>query len=91
MDQEAVKLQVLDVVIENLGLGAEDEEVLLEARFTEDLGADSLDAVEIVMEVEARLGVTVPDEDMGNLETVGDLVRYVEGQLSGEDDSPWEG
>jgi len=67
--------KVKKVTVEQLGV--KDEEVKLESSFTDDLGADSLDVVELVMALEDEFGVDIPDDDVQNLKTVGDAVTYV--------------
>ena len=62
-------------------LGVSENEVVETASFIDDLGADSLDLVELVMAFEEEFGVDVPDEDAGNLKTVGDAVKYIEEKL----------
>ena len=64
-------------------LGVEPEKVTREARFREDLGADSLDLVEMIMEFEERFGQTISDEDAQQLRTVGNVVDYVEQHKAG--------
>ena len=59
-------------------LGVEMEKVTDEASFIEDLGADSLDTVELVMAFEEEFGVEIPDEDAENMRTVGDAIRYLQ-------------
>ena len=59
-------------------LGVKEEEVTPEASFVEDLGADSLDTVELVMALEEEFGNEIPDEEAEKLTTVGDVIRYVE-------------
>jgi len=59
-------------------LACDEDKVTLEASLSDDLGADSLDAVEISMAVEEVLGVTITDEDLPNIKTVKDLVEYAE-------------
>ena len=59
-------------------LGVEMEKVTDEASFVEDLGADSLDIVELVMELEEEFGVEIPDEDAEQMQTVGDAIRYLQ-------------
>lgn len=61
-------------------LGVKDEEVTMEASFTEDLSADSLDVVELVMALEEEFGLDIPDDDVTNLKTVGQAVSYIEGK-----------
>ena len=68
---------VRDVIIEQLGV--EDSQVVPSARFVEDLGADSLDCVELLMAVEETFEFDMPDEDAETLLTVGALVEYLKG------------
>ena len=68
--------KVRDIIVEQLGVNP--EQVTLEAKFIEDLGADSLDTVELVMAFEEEFGIDVPDEEAEKLQSVGDVVRYVE-------------
>ncbi len=72
--------KVKDIIVEQLGVNA--EQVVPEAKFIEDLGADSLDTVELVMAFEEEFGIEVPDEDAEKLQTVGDVFRYVEERQS---------
>ena len=71
---------VLDVIkgmiIDQLGVG--EDELQLETNLMKDLEADSLDAVEIIMAIEDEYGIEIPDEEAEKIQTVGDLVRYVE-------------
>jgi len=64
-------------------LGVEREKLVPEASFIEDLGADSLDIVELVMEFEKEFGIDIPDEDAEKLRTVGDAVAYLEAKVAG--------
>ena len=59
-------------------LGVEESQVTPEASFTNDLGADSLDAVELIMAIEEDFGVTISDEDGSNVKTVGDVVKLID-------------
>ena len=59
-------------------LVVEEDEVTMEASMQDDLGADSLDLVDLVMSVEEEFGVKVADEDLENIKTVGDIVNYIE-------------
>ncbi len=59
-------------------LNIPEEKITLEARLAEDLGADSIDAVELIMNIEEAFNIQVSDEDAQNLKTVGDLVKYIE-------------
>lgn len=67
--------RVKKVTVEELGV--KEEEVVESASFTEDLGADSLDVVELVMALEDEFGIDIPDEEVGNIKTVGDAVTYI--------------
>ncbi len=58
-------------------LGVEKDALSAEANLLDDLGADSLDVVELVMAVEAEFGIAVPDEDVENIRTIGDIVAYL--------------
>ena len=60
-------------------LGVEESEVTNEASFTNDLGADSLDTVELIMEFEKEFGISIPDDQAEKIATVGDAVSYIEG------------
>jgi acyl carrier protein len=63
-------------------LGVKPEEVTPQASFIEDLGADSLDTVELVMALEEEFGVEIPDEDAEKMVTVGDAVKYIEEKIA---------
>lgn len=63
-------------------LGVEESQVTNEANFQTDLGADSLDTVEMIMEFEKEFGIEIPDEDTQKIDTVGDAISYVEGKLA---------
>ncbi|MEM9400700.1 MAG: acyl carrier protein [Verrucomicrobiota bacterium] len=76
MSEKSIEDKVKDIIVEQLSVNA--EQVTLEAKFIEDLGADSLDVVELVMAFEEQFGVEVPDEDAEKLQTVGDVVKYIE-------------
>jgi acyl carrier protein len=71
-----IQEKVRDIIVEQLGVNP--EQVTPEAKFIEDLGADSLDTVELVMAFEEEFGIDVPDEEAEKLQSVGDVVRYVE-------------
>ena len=71
----AVEDTVKDIIVEQLGVDA--EKVTLEASFIEDLGADSLDTVELVMAFEEEFGAEIPDEDAEKLTSVGGVVTYL--------------
>lgn len=65
-------------------LGVKKEEVTDGAKFVDDLGADSLDTVELVMALEEEFGIEIPDEDAEKLATVGDALRYIEEKSGGK-------
>lgn len=71
-----VSEKVTKIIIDKLGVGA--EEVKAEATFTDHLGADSLDTVELIMEFEKEFDISIPDEDAEKIATVGDAISYVE-------------
>ncbi len=73
--------RVKKVTVEELAV--KEEEVIESASFTEDLGADSLDLVELVMAYEEEFGIDIPDEEVGQIKTVGDAVKYVSAKLNG--------
>lgn len=68
--------KVKKIVVEQLGVS--EDQVTPEAKFVEDLGADSLDQVELVMALEEEFGADIPDEEAEKLTTVGDAIAYVE-------------
>ncbi len=75
MADKTLEDKVKDIIVEQLGVNP--EQVTPEARFIEDLGADSLDTVELVMAFEEEFGVEVPDEDAEKLQTVGNVLEYI--------------
>ena len=70
--QERVKAIIVDK------LGVEESEVTMEASFTNDLGADSLDTVELIMEFEKEFGLSIPDDQAEKITCVGDAIAYIE-------------
>ncbi|MDG2360276.1 MAG: acyl carrier protein [Planctomycetaceae bacterium] len=68
--------KVIDIVSEQLGV--EKAEVTRESSFVDDLKADSLDVVELVMEFEDEFGITIPDDDYDKIKTVGDAITYID-------------
>lgn len=76
MSEKSIEEKVKDIIMEQLG--ATPEQVTPTASFIGDLGADSLDTVELVMAFEDEFGVEVPDEDAEKLLTVSDVVKYIE-------------
>jgi acyl carrier protein len=76
MADKTIDQRVKDIIVEQLGVKA--DQVTPEAKFIEDLGADSLDTVELIMALEEEFGVEVPDEQAEKLLTVGDVTKYIE-------------
>ena len=70
--------KVRDIVVEQLGV--EEDEVTMESSFIDDLGADSLDIVELIMALEEEFEIEVPDEEAEKITTVGDVVEYIKAQ-----------
>ncbi|MES2517188.1 MAG: acyl carrier protein [Bacteroidota bacterium] len=68
--------KVKSIIVEKLGVDA--AEVTIEASFTNDLGADSLDTVELIMEFEKEFNVSIPDDQAENIQTVGQAITYLE-------------
>ena len=73
--------KVKDIIVTELGV--EREKLTDNASFIEDLGADSLDIVELVMEFEKEFNIDIPDEDAEKLRTVGDAIGYLDGKVQG--------
>ncbi len=78
MSEKSIEQRVKDIIVEQLGV--KPEQVTPEAKFIEDLGADSLDTVELVMALEEEFGSEIPDEQAEKLQSVGDVIKYVEEQ-----------
>ena len=76
MEYAEILKKVQDIIVDKLGLAA--EQVTPEASFTADLGADSLDTVELIMEFEKEFDIEIPDEDAQSIKTVGDAINYIE-------------
>ena len=68
--------KVKDILVDQLDV--EEEKVTMEASITDDLGADSLDLVDLVMSLEEEFDVEIPDDQVENIKTVGDIVKYIE-------------
>jgi acyl carrier protein len=75
MSDKSVEDRVKDIIVDQLGVNA--DQVVTEAKFIEDLGADSLDTVELVMAFEEEFGIEVPDEEAEKLTSVGSVVSYI--------------
>ena len=71
--------KIKDIIVEQLDV--DDDAVTMEASITEDLGADSLDVVDLVMSIEESFDVEIPDEEVENIKTVGDIVKYIENKV----------
>ena len=76
MDHDDIYDKVKAVIVDQLNV--EEDDVTEDATFLDDLGADSLDIVELVMALEESFGVAIPDEDAEGIKTVGDAVAYIE-------------
>ena len=74
-----VDAKVREIVIDKLGV--EESQITPEASFTNDLGADSLDIVELVMGFESEFDISIPDEDAEKISTVGDAIKYLQEKL----------
>ncbi|MCX5806669.1 MAG: acyl carrier protein [Proteobacteria bacterium] len=72
--------KVKEMIVEQLGVN--ESEVIPEAKFIDDLGADSLDIVELIMALEDAYGIEIPDEDAEKMETVGDAIKYIEQRMA---------
>jgi acyl carrier protein len=73
--EKTVERRVIEIIVEQLGVS--EEEVTIEASFIEDLGADSLDLVELIMAMEEEFGIEISDEDAEKIQTVQDVVNYI--------------
>jgi acyl carrier protein len=76
MEREEILEKVKSVTVEQLNV--EEDDVAEDAAFVDDLGADSLDIVELVMALEEEFGISIPDEDAESIKTVGDAVAYID-------------
>ena len=75
-EEKSIEDRIREIVVEQLGV--KPEQITPEAKFIEDLGADSLDTVELVMALEEEFGNEIPDEDAEKLISVGDVIRFIE-------------
>ena len=78
----SVEERVIDIVAEQLGVGK--DQITRETSFVNDLGADSLDTVELVMELEDEFDLTIPDEEAEAIKTVGQAIDYIQKHLEGK-------
>ena len=74
-----VTTKVKAIIVDKLGV--DEAEVTNEANFTNDLGADSLDTVELIMELEKEFNIQIPDDEAEGIATVGDAIKFVEGAI----------
>ena len=79
MEEQAILAKIKDVVSDKLD--TDPDEVTEEASFVDDLGADSLDVVELIMGLEDEFGIEISDEEAEGLQTVGDAVNFIKGQV----------
>ncbi|MEQ9188829.1 MAG: acyl carrier protein [Cryomorphaceae bacterium] len=75
-----IKERVVAIIVDKLGV--DEGEVNPEASFTNDLGADSLDTVELIMEFEKEFNIAIPDDQAENIATVGEAIKYIEEHVS---------
>lgn len=78
MSDKSIEDRVKDIIVDQLGVNA--DQVTPEAKFVEDLGADSLDTVELVMAFEEEFDIEVPDEEAEKLQSVGDVISFINSQ-----------
>jgi len=76
-----IKIKVYHIIQEQLGVGLEYDEIQMESELINDLGADSLDIVELIMAFEEEFNIEIPDEDAENIRTVKDVVNYIYNNL----------
>ena len=76
MADKPIDQRVKDIIVERLDVNP--DQVTPDAKFIEDLGADSLDTVELVMALEENFGLDIPDEEAEKLQSVGDVIKYIE-------------
>ncbi len=85
MTEEEIVKQVKAIIVDKLGV--EESEVIESANFTNDLGADSLDTVELLMEFERVFGIKIPDEETSTIATVKDAIDKVKEKLAGKEEA----
>jgi acyl carrier protein len=79
MDSAALQEKVIEIICQKLDVAK--DKVTLETKYAEDLGADSLDQAELVMEFEDEFDINIPDDAEGKIKTVGDTVKFIQEQL----------
>ncbi|HDI83870.1 acyl carrier protein [bacterium] len=79
MDQAKLEQEVKKIIVEQLGV--DESQVTPDAHFIDDLGADSLDTVELIMSLEEKFGIKIPDEDAEKLDTVGKALEYIKSHI----------
>ncbi len=77
----AIEERIKEIIADQLGVEA--DKITPEAKFIEDLGADSLDVVELIMAFEEEFGIEIPDEDAEKIQTVGDVINYLKEKVGG--------
>ena len=80
LTKDEIRAKIKKIVVDNLGVS--EDQVTDDAQFSQDLGADSLDQVELVMSLEEEFGAEIRDEDADRLNTVGDAIAYIEERLA---------
>ncbi|HPO61996.1 MAG: acyl carrier protein [Prolixibacteraceae bacterium] len=75
-----IKSQVVSIIVDKLGV--EESQVTDDANFTKDLGADSLDTVELIMQLEKQFNISIEDSDAEKIQTVGDVVKFLNEKMS---------
>jgi acyl carrier protein len=79
MDMSSIEERVKKIIVERLGV--DETEITNEASFTNDLGADSLDTVELIMEFEREFNISIPDDKAENIQRVGDAIEYLKSEV----------
>ena len=80
LTKDEIRAKIKKIVVENLGVS--EDQVTDDAQFSQDLGADALDQVELVMSLEEEFGAEIRDEDADSLNTVGDAINYIEKRIA---------
>lgn len=79
MDSASTKDKVIDIIVQKMGV--ERDTVTLETKYADDLGTDSLDRAELVMEIEDEFDINIPDDAEGKIKNVSDTIKFIEEQL----------